>query len=97
MTPAEVAVLDAFEGEEYVKKRVVALATDALPPEEIDADVYLWTNALRPALRGEWDYAAWRERDLERYAAMVKEFALEIHAGDPASAAAREGGGGAAL
>lgn len=93
ITPAEVAALDAFEGEEYDKVSVAALATDTTPPTPVRADVYLWTDALRPALHGEWDYEAWREKDLERYRAMVSEFAEEVRAGDAASAAAREGGG----
>lgn len=80
---SEMAVFDAFEGDEYAKQPVTALQLARDADEggaPVEADAYIWV-APRDELAGEWSYGGWVAADLERYAAMCAEFAAEFHAG----------------
>ena len=96
LTPPEMSVFDAFEGDEYYKAAVSPRLLDGGGGEEaVAASIYLWHDSLRGhLLPQEWDYDAWRLADLDRYAAMCREFAADLAedgGGAAASAAARAG------
>jgi hypothetical protein len=87
LSPEELTVFDAFEGDEYVKTSVHPrflsggrAAQLGVPSDDIVAcDMYVWRDSLRPLLRNEgWDADAFREQHLGSYTAMCEEFAAEL-------------------
>lgn len=99
LSPAEQAVLDAFEGEEYRKARAEVLqgaAAAAASPSSSStttpAEVYLWQPALADQLLPsppDWSYEAFREAHLTKYVLMAAAFGEEARA-----AVGGDGGGG---
>ena len=95
LAPPELAVFDAFEGEEYVKTAVgVHLLQGEGEGEGGDGDgsggdgppltpteIYLWAPALAGELaEGDWDYAAFRAAELDRYTRNAAAFGVEARA-----------------
>ncbi|PRW18406.1 AIG2 [Chlorella sorokiniana] len=77
LQPAEMEILDEFEGDEYYKQ---AVAAELASGGTADTIVYLWQDSLRPLLYGEWDPEDFRERELERYVVMCRQFAQDVAA-----------------
>lgn len=75
LQPAELEVLDEFEGEEYFKEEVQAQLEGGATCTTI---VYLWQDRLRPVLYGEWDPHEFREQRLGAYEVMCRQFAADI-------------------
>ena len=95
MTQPELAIFDAFEGDEYYKAAVHPRLLDegggGGGGHTVDAWMYVWQDSLRDhLLPKEWDYDEWRRADLDRYAAMCREFAADLAEDGGGSAAARE-------
>lgn len=68
LSPAEHAVLDAYEGEDYVKTTVSVLQED----RQLEAIVYAWRADKRGQLRGAWDPEQFRVQHLEAYLRYIK-------------------------
>ena len=103
LSEEEMAVFDAFEGEEYYKHDVTATLLrreDAKQEEEeeekIETFLYCWSEEARSELLPEdWDYSAFRKNHLQRYVGMCRGFEEELREeARAASAAARSEKGG---
>lgn len=68
LSPAEHAVLDAYEEEDYMKTAVSVLQDD----QRIEASVYVWRADKRGQLRGTWSPEAFRAEHLEAYLRHLK-------------------------
>jgi len=101
LTEQEMAVFDAFEGDEYYKQSVTAELPASVDeeeardkPETIDTFLYCWSDSLRSQLLNEeWSYERFRDENLGRYVEMCRGFEEELNGGGggetTASAAAR--------
>ena len=88
LTPEELYVFDEFEGEEYYKAGVqpellegagAAAGDSAGAAGRVEADAYLWQDALRPALLpSAWDPEGFRQQHLARYTVMCQKFAASL-------------------
>jgi len=63
LQPAELALLDEYEEEDYLKQPCQAWVADQL----VDAQVYVWRSEQRSKLRGEWEPEWFRAHHLGRY------------------------------
>lgn len=85
LTDEELAVLDAFEDIDYTKELVEpVLQVDekqagANLKSRLQAIVYVWANVKDDNLYGEWDCEEFREKYLEEYVEMCKEFISEYY------------------
>lgn len=66
---------DEFEGDEYYKMRVRPVLEDG---SQVEADVYIWQDRLRPLLYSSWDEEAFRQQHLPSYARMCAKFAAQL-------------------
>jgi gamma-glutamylcyclotransferase (GGCT)/AIG2-like uncharacterized protein YtfP len=63
LSPAEQAVLDAYEDDDYIKTAVTVVQKG----EMTDANVYVWHTGKKGQLRGTWDAEQFRAQNLQTY------------------------------
>ncbi|MCR9054327.1 MAG: gamma-glutamylcyclotransferase family protein [Phaeodactylibacter xiamenensis] len=68
LSPKEHTVLDAYEGEDYVKTAVSVLQDD----QRVEASVYIWRADKRGQLRGVWDPEQFMRQHLGAYLKHMK-------------------------
>ncbi len=68
LSPAEHAVLDAYEDEDYIKTAVPVLRDD----QWVEASVYVWRADKRGQLRGVWDPEQFMRQHLGTYLKHMK-------------------------
>ncbi|CAN8320191.1 unnamed protein product [Cochlearia groenlandica] len=71
LTDAELAIVDAVEGNEYERVTVEVIRKDN--SEKMTVQTYLWIKKDDPNMYGEWDFEEWKRLHMSKFMKTIKE------------------------